>query len=165
MVPFCRLSLTNSSFIPSTIKEWNKLDSSIRNIDTVSGFKRSIRKNLGKTPKYLLYGTRKLNITLSQLRCSSSFLNYDLFKVNILSNPACSCGAPQEDTRHYFFNCPLYNDNRDTMLNNLQWLPEHIIINVNLLTRGSDELSEQENISLLKEVFKYIKGSRRFLIT
>ena len=30
IVLFCRLSITNSSFIPSTVKEWNKLDIAIR---------------------------------------------------------------------------------------------------------------------------------------
>jgi hypothetical protein len=44
-------------------------------------------------PKYYSYGPRKLNIVLTQFRCSATFLNYDLFKVNIISNPSCSCGA------------------------------------------------------------------------
>ena len=36
IVPFCRLSITNSSFIPSTVKEWNKLDIAIRKLDSLS---------------------------------------------------------------------------------------------------------------------------------
>jgi hypothetical protein len=36
IVPFCRFSITNSSFIPSTVKEWNKLDIAIRKLDSVS---------------------------------------------------------------------------------------------------------------------------------
>jgi hypothetical protein len=38
IVPFCRLSITNSSFIPSTVKEWNKLDIAIRKLDSLSKF-------------------------------------------------------------------------------------------------------------------------------
>jgi hypothetical protein len=38
-------------------------------------------------PKYYSYGPRKLNIVLTQFRCSATFLNYDLLKVNIISNP------------------------------------------------------------------------------
>jgi hypothetical protein len=45
IVPFCRLSITNSSFIPSTIKEWNKLDIAIRKLDSLSKFKNAIRLN------------------------------------------------------------------------------------------------------------------------
>ena len=36
---------------------------------------------------------RKLNIALTQLRCFASFLKYDLYQVNIVSDPSCRCGA------------------------------------------------------------------------
>ena len=42
IVPFCRLSITNSSFIPSTVKEWNKFDMAIRKLDSLSKFKNAI---------------------------------------------------------------------------------------------------------------------------
>jgi hypothetical protein len=45
IVPFCRLSITNWSFIPSTVKEWNKLDIAIRKLDSLSKFKNAIRLN------------------------------------------------------------------------------------------------------------------------
>ena len=35
IVPFCRHSLTNSSFIPTTVKEWNI---AIRKLDSLSKF-------------------------------------------------------------------------------------------------------------------------------
>ena len=99
IVPFCRLSITNSSFIPSTVKEWNKLDIAIRKLDSLSKFKNAIRLNSQtnkiSVPKLYYYGPRKLNVILTQIRCTASFLNHDLHKVHILSSPACSCGAPQ----------------------------------------------------------------------
>ena len=98
IVPFCKLSITNSSFIPSTVKEWNKLDIAIRKLDSLSKFKKAIRLNSQSNkiwvPKLYYYGPRKLNVILTQLRCTASFLNHDLCKVHILSNTACSCGAP-----------------------------------------------------------------------
>ena len=45
IVPFCRLSITNSSFIPSKVKEWNKLDIAIRQLDSLSKFKNALRIN------------------------------------------------------------------------------------------------------------------------
>jgi hypothetical protein len=45
IVPFCRLSINNSSFIPSTVEEWNKLDIAIRKLDSLSKFKNAIRVN------------------------------------------------------------------------------------------------------------------------
>ena len=44
-------------------------------------------------PKHYLYGPRKLNIVLTQLRCSAPFLNNELYRVNIIPNSSCQCGA------------------------------------------------------------------------
>jgi hypothetical protein len=40
--PFCRLSNTYDSFIPSTIRQWNTLDPSLRNVDSIAKSKRLI---------------------------------------------------------------------------------------------------------------------------
>ena len=40
IIPFCRLSITTESFIPSTVKLWNRLDQSDRNLDTLTKFKK-----------------------------------------------------------------------------------------------------------------------------
>jgi hypothetical protein len=47
------------------------------------------------------------------------------------------------------------------MCNSLNWLPSNINI---LLTKGSDLLTYQENITIFKHAFKYIKDSKRFTI-
>jgi hypothetical protein len=51
-----------------------------RNLDTLTKFKKAIRKeqsgNTKCIPKHFYYGPRKLNIILTQLRNSYSFLNY-----------------------------------------------------------------------------------------
>jgi hypothetical protein len=44
------------------------------------------------------------------------------------------------------------------------WLPFNINIDVNLLTKGSDLLTYQENITIFKHAFEYIKDSKRFTI-
>ena len=40
IVPFCRLSLNRDSFVPATVREWNSLNLSVRNLDTSSKLKR-----------------------------------------------------------------------------------------------------------------------------
>jgi hypothetical protein len=45
--------------------------------------------------------------------------------------------------------------------NCLNWLPSNINIDVNLLTKGSDLQTYQENITIFKHGFKYIKESKR----
>jgi hypothetical protein len=50
------------------------------------------------------------------------------------------------------------------IIGNLNWLPSNINIDVNLLTKGSDFLTYQENTTIFKHAFKYIKDSKRFTI-
>jgi hypothetical protein len=80
---------------------WNSLNNTIRNVDTLSKFQSELKK-IDKTanhaiPKHYCYGPRKLNIILSQLRSSASFLNYVLFRVGIVFDPSCRCGGALEN--------------------------------------------------------------------
>jgi hypothetical protein len=43
--------------------------------------------------------------------------HYDLCKVKILSNASCNCGAPCENSHHFFFDCDKYTDNREIIFN------------------------------------------------
>jgi hypothetical protein len=84
-------------------------------------------------------------------------------KVKILSNASCNCGTPCENSHHFFFHCDKYTDNKEILFDSLNWLPSNINIDVNLLTKGSDFLtSYQENTTIFKHAFKYIKDSKRF---
>ena len=114
IVPFCRLFSTNSSFIPSSVREWNKLENSVRNLDTPLKFKPALLNNANEiniVPKHFM-----LNVILTQLRCSASFLNNDLFKSDIVSSPNCACDVPREDAFHFFFECSKYTDIRRDLL-------------------------------------------------
>ena len=168
ILPFCRLSLINDSYIPSTIRQWNNLDLSIRNVSSLSQFKYELRNisNLqnSKIPKYFSFGPRKLNIILTQFRCSATFLNYDLFRVNIVDNPACRCGAGREDAIHYFFECPFYNESRELLFNSLNWLPVGCHLDLDLLVSGNSMLTNKQNEMIFNKVFDYIKKSGRFLV-
>jgi hypothetical protein len=69
-----------------------------------------------------------------------------------------------ENSHHFFFDCDKYKDNREILFNSLNWLPSNINIDVNLLTKGSDLLTYQQNITIFNHAFKYIKDSNRFTI-
>jgi hypothetical protein len=88
IIPFCRLSITTESFIPSTVKLCNRLDQFDRNLDTLTKFKKAIRKeqsdNTKRIQKHFYYGPRKLIIILTQLRNSFSFLNYQVSRFRSL---------------------------------------------------------------------------------
>ena len=69
IIPFCSLSITTESFIPSTVKLWNRLDQFNRNLDTLTKFKKAIQKeqsdNTKRIPKPFYYRPRKLHIMLT----------------------------------------------------------------------------------------------------
>jgi hypothetical protein len=151
--------MSNSSVIPSTVKEWNKLDIAIRKLDSLSKFKNAIRLNSQpnkiSVPKLYYYGPRKLNVILTQIRCTASFLNHDLHKVHILSSPACSCGAPQEDANHFFFVCTKYSLIRNELFLSISDLSQSI--NTSLLTSVSESLCYAYNCFIFDSVFRFIK--------
>ena len=165
IIPFVDSITTESSYSIYCLTLEPDIYQSDRNLDTLTKFKKAIRKeqsdNTKRIPKHFYYGPRKLNIILTQRRNSYSFLNYDLSKVNIVNDASYLCGAPREDVYHYFFTCPNYTEIRLTLMNNLNWVQ---IIDLNLLTCGSDVLTYEENINILKHIFNFIKFSERFLV-
>ena len=72
---------------------WNSLNNNIRNADTLLKFKSELKKidetENHSVPRHFFCGPQKLNIILTQLRSSASFLNFDLFRVGIVSDPFC----------------------------------------------------------------------------
>ena len=57
IVPFCRLSLTKDSFVSATVREWSNLNLSVRNLDTLSKFKKALRSSISMPiPRHYSYG-------------------------------------------------------------------------------------------------------------
>ena len=164
IIPFCRLSLTKTSYIPSIVRDLKNLKLSTRNAETLRKVKAIINQGgqqINKVPKHYLYGPRKLNIILTQLRCEASFLNSDLHKVNIETSPACSCGVSYKDHKHFFFECTKYTEIRNDLLNSWNWLNKPITLNI--LTKSDADLNYEENCYILNSVYIYLKRSKRFL--
>jgi hypothetical protein len=53
------------------------------------------------------------------------------------------------------FTCPNYTEIRRIMMNNLNWV-QTSDLNLNLLTRGSVDLTYEENINIIKHVLQFI---------
>jgi hypothetical protein len=60
-----------------------------------------------------------MNILLTHLRSSASFLNYDLFRVGIVADTSCRCGAALEILKHFFLDCPIYLEASTTLIGHL----------------------------------------------
>jgi hypothetical protein len=59
----CRLRMSLTSFIPSTVSLWNNLDLNVRNSPNISCFKSRIKEKTVKSPEYYGEGSRKLSKT------------------------------------------------------------------------------------------------------
>ena len=154
----CRTTLYEKSFFPSTVKSWNSLDLSVRNLTSFTLFKSRIKGYCCKAPEYYNEGNRHLNIIHTRLRYQCSSLKADLFRVNIVSNTACDCGHPLEDSIHFFFECPLYNVCREIFLTDLNDNDKDIEV----ILFGNDDHSYERNSKIFEKVRLFIKHSKRF---
>ena len=68
--------------------------------------------------------------------------------MNIIPSPTCSCGAPIENADHYFFECPLYTNQRNNLSINLQRLQINDA-GVAVLAAGSHNYDENINRSII----------------
>ena len=113
-----RTHLYKNSFLPSVVDEWNLLPQEIRNLESVSNFMHYL--NIGKpNPNKLFFvGKRQFQIIHASLRNDCSSLKHNLLIRNILDSPLCVCGA-LETNQHYFFECPLYRNERNLFLRSI----------------------------------------------
>ena len=79
--------LYGSSFLPSVIREWNRLPNEHRNAESQTAFKRYLTENAVKIPQYFFRGNRIEQILHTQLRTEWSSVNYYLYRRNLVLIP------------------------------------------------------------------------------
>ena len=140
-------------------KAWNQLDETIRYIGSLSDFKRHLAKDDGKTPSYYYNGNRKSQILMSKLRMECSQLDSHLYRHHLLESSAFeSCGHYAEDTEHYLFHCPQY-DNIRHMLDEIDPTVDCTVKN---FLFGAKHANLSLNHKIINSVISYIKASNRF---
>ena len=78
-----RTSQYFSSFLPSSIREWNTLPEEQRNATTVTSFKYQLNQPRSSIPKFYYVGERQTQIFHTRLRTKCSSLNYYIFLRNL----------------------------------------------------------------------------------
>ena len=151
--PF-KTDLFSKLFMPSSIREWNKLEIHTRNLPSFSSFKKQLSHHDVSVPTYYYFGKRKNQILHSKLRLKCSNLNGHL-----RDSPVCTCGHSFEDPDHFLLHCPLYANIRNLTIHHL----ESQYINVLTLLFGSNQVSLETNIKIFTQVHKYLESSKRFL--
>ena len=76
--------------------------------------------------------------------------------LHVIDSPACQCGATAETVKHYFFECPLYTNQRDSLFENLGRR------SLSQLLFGDFNLNCEENKHVFLSVHKFICDSGRF---
>jgi hypothetical protein len=79
---------------------------------------------------------------------NSSSLNEHLFIRNLVDSPNCACGQV-ESTSHFFTSCKKYTDLRKELVYAINY---PVTIDLNLLLKGSDTLSVDQNIDIFIKV-------------
>ena len=158
-VPRCRTSYFKNSLFSSSIRYWNSLDYSIRNLDSLSLFKRRIKDKYGykRPPPHYYSGLRSASICHTRLRLGMSQLSAHLFPFGFDESPRCSCGVTHETVSHYLLDCRLYAAQRERLLAAIRNIiaptlhPATLPIldkdaYIKILLFGSKDLSSEENI-------------------
>ena len=154
---FLPLTLTNSSFFPSTLRAWNTLDLENRNVPNYTSFKRQlVNKTLVPVPVWYSTGVRKWNIIHTKLRYNYSILNYDLFRFNLKDNPGCACGFEYENEFHFFLECLINELIRNTLCLILQI---YGAIDIDIILYGNENLTEAQNVDIFTAVQTFIRNS------
>ena len=157
-------SFLKSTFFPSTIIEWNKLDSNIRCSPSYKLFRKQILEfNIFNVPN-------SLDLTyLTRLCVGSSYLHEHKFRHNFQNslNSICNCGNAIESTKHYLLHCLNFKNERQTVLQNVRIVnPNLLSINEDVLTHlllyGDVSLTDNTNTFLLNSVIEYITSAERF---
>ena len=102
---FCRTETFSNSFLLQTIREWNKLDTSICQAPSYSVFRKALLDFIRPTANST-FGTNDVSglKLLTRLRVGFSHLREHKFKHNFQDtlNPLCPCSLDAEDTYHIF---------------------------------------------------------------
>ena len=150
-----RTETYRNSFIPSSVKVWNQLDSKDRTVNYVHSLCDT------KTNPLFYEGSRDINVKHSQLRMECSKLNAHLFSLHVTDSPACNCGFNLEDCNHYLLACPLYTVERHIMLQTISNVIDVRTLTVNDLLLGIDKLTLEQNKLVFKAVHEFIRATSR----
>ena len=159
VVPIFKNTLYEHSFFVSTTYLWNELPDSYKSTDSISSFKRLLRKDDIIVPLFYLGFNRTAEIIHCKLRLEISDLKGDLVRRHLADNPACQCGHQCENSKHYLFDCPLFNDARSASIDKIN----NVNYTLDCLLFGNQNLSIVENSEIFQHVSNYIILSKRFV--
>jgi len=160
-----------NSFFPYCVSQWNILDSRIRDLPTISSFKRAIFEFLRPKPSPTFrVQSRQGIIFLTRLRVGFSHLREHKFRHGFLDtvDPFCNCRTNSiETTEHFLLHCSSFSDERHILFDNLRTLDIDIFpLNPSFLCRlllyGDTKFINNVNCDILSFSIRFICETNRF---
>ena len=159
-IPHCRLEISKRSFFPSTTHDWNNLPDNFKLANSLAQFKRFLKlKDVAVPRLYYNEKNRFVEIIHCKIILEISDLNNHLFKRHLRNDSVCACGYKTENSKHYFFDCPLYIQERTlTILT----IPNLRSLSTKCLTHGDNRKTFADNSLIFEKVQEFIILSNRF---
>ena len=160
-VPFNRTSISQRSYIPSSIRLWNSLEDDLKNLSTLQTFKKHITSSFNNScvPSHFTIGNRYISILHARLRNNCSNLNNDLFRNHLRDNPLCDLCGMIEDAIHYFFHCRKFTMERQVFNDTVRVFQP---LSIDMILCGNFNLNMENNVVLFRAVHRYIHATKRF---
>ena len=144
-----------NSFFPYCTDQWNELDPTIKNLQSISLFKKALLKFIRPTAAYVFNVTDHFGLKLlTRLRLGLSHLNEHKFR-----HP--------ETVSHFLLHCPFHNIHRKTLFDSFSAIDESISDLsdpdlVTLLLYGNIRLYNSEQNTCILNCTSFLKSSERF---
>ena len=164
-----RSKFFRSSFFPSTITEWNKLDRDTRDSDSLNTFKLSLLKFVRPVANSVFYIINPYGLKLlTRLRLGLSHFRYHKFRYNFQDciNPICDCDLEIETTTYFLLHCPLFQSATQSLLMNIKKIDESILKKHDeLITKthlyGHEKFDLSCNKSIISPTIEFIVSTER----
>ena len=157
-------------FSSYAIKECNKLDPEIRNVETYASFRKMLLNFTRPTGSstYKIYDQLGIKV-LTRLQLGFSHLSEHIFRHNFADslNPLCSYSLETQSTLQFFLGCQNYTTLRRAFMTELKNINDAIMsLNENdllhVILSGNTNFDNNLNRSILTATIKFIKDSKRF---
>ena len=151
------------------LREWNKLDPSLRSIDSLSKFKAQLIKSRRPPKRYVFKISDIVGVRLlSRLRLGFSHLREHRFRHNVSNSSGCICGDDDETTQRVLLRYRHFANTRSTLLEqvsnilktDIKVLPEHRLVEI--LLYGDNNCNGIANKPIIEATIAFIKLSKRF---
>ena len=170
---YSHLRLTKMNFcstIPSTLKDWFNLDSSIRNSESLAIFKTRLLSLIRpfQSNMYNIFDPIGLKL-LTRLRLGFSHLNEHKFRHDFQDclNLLCLCNLEIEDTIHYLLHCQYFSEHCINLINSVNSVSDNFGSfsdndKRDILLYGDTRFNINKNKFILESTITYIKNTDRF---